>query len=948
MSDSDIKRLVPVIREAGLPITEKSNFQGKTVLITLDQYGFSEKIAAAVKAQQGKVIGIIQNNAIADNANAGVNNHLPNAADNANAGANNHLPNAEMGKTYDFCDEIVTADFSSDDAAMASAEKIIQHCPEPDAFLHLAPLDLCFSTKPEEKISEQHVKSFFLMLKQMYKPLNQPGKLIAALSINSVLFPHTQSSEILGANIEPCFAGIAGMMKSIAKEMPDTRVKMVDFVHAQPNESLSPQKNMAIDDEVKNEIVKYFLNEITSQDPRVETGYQNGRKYVMHLEEQTCKKDTPLIKSGDCLLVTGGARGITFEILKKLVQQYKTDLVIMARSSIDDIDAEFLAESADEAWIMANLKQSMTGVKPIELKKAAARILSIKESRENIDLLKSHGISVTYIAADVADREAVIQSLSQFDRVDGVIHAAGLEESMPFEKKMFDSFLRVFNTKVQGCQNVIKALEGKGVRFHVGFSSVTAKFGNEGQADYTAANDMLAKILLREQALHPEVTCKIMDWTAWSGAGMATRETVQKVLKERGLKFLPLNTGINFFMDEMEESETAEVVLTGLDHAFDRDGLLSIAPFLDSVEENDREMTVFSRHLSIDNDLFLLDHAMEGIPIFLGATGVETMAEAAMTKAVLELKDTVPSEKKGRDTDAAHLVVSEIKNFSIPYGIKLLQNRPKDIIISVTQGTPAITSPNTQDTASEDNQNRQNEYQCIQNEYKCSITSQFVNPAGVTMGDPKLHYQCDVVITQIPPDKVKIPHKENSITVSESKQRTIPHEPEKRIIPQFISLDNSKSIAELIYHPQRLFMDGIFKTIHDILSFDGTTLVTKIGDRSRAVFFSQDPSPCFLTDVALLDGMFQTGGVFEFLTDSAIVLPYKIGSLKFFSRGVKDMDYLCLTTRTASNDETDTFNIDLVDEEGNCLMELVDFQMVKLHKLPENLRITPVPLQGSA
>ena len=190
----------------------------------------------------------------------------------------------------------------------------------------------------------------------------------------------------------------------------------------------------------------------------------------------------------------------------------------------------------------------------------------------------------------MADAEAVKSALAAADvhekGINGVIHAAGLEESMPFEKKTFDSFLRVFNTKVQGCTNIIKALgekdngatDGTDVRFHIGFSSVTAKFGNEGQTDYTAANDMLAKILMREQ-VQSGTMCKIMDWTAWSGAGMATRETVQKVLTERGLKFLPLETGIRFFMDELEELTTQEVVFTGLDHAFDRDERLKSGTF---------------------------------------------------------------------------------------------------------------------------------------------------------------------------------------------------------------------------------------------------------------------------------------------------------------------------------------------------------------------------------
>ena len=65
------------------------------------------------------------------------------------------------------------------------------------------------------------------------------------------------------------------------------------------------------------------------------------------------------------------------------------------------------------------------------------------------------------------------------------------------------------------------------------------------------------------------------------------RDTVKKVLTERGLKFLPLQEGIDFFMDEMTDTVTTEVVITGLDEAFDRDSLLCAAPFLDRQTKKD-------------------------------------------------------------------------------------------------------------------------------------------------------------------------------------------------------------------------------------------------------------------------------------------------------------------------------------------------------------------------
>ena len=818
---SDIKRLVPVIKSVPGPIPGAMDLSGKTVIMTLDNVGFAPKIAESL-GEQTRIIGL--------------------GLDETSG---------------DFCDEIIPMDLSSETSIKEAVEQIIEAQGDIHGFIHLAPLNLCFPEKSQNTLSgAAHVHAFYHLMKALFGQLNQKDRFLGALSLESVLFPHDDD---LQAKIEPCFAGISGMMKSLAKEMPHTRVKMVDF---------SCPDFLASQDD----IIGQFLNEITSGDTRVETGYRDGEKYILKLEEQAPNASgANLIKEGDTLVVTGGARGITFEILKQVVAQYKTNLVILARSPIDTLEAKFLDPAATPATIMAGLRENMAGAKPVALKNETNRIMAIRTSRENLDILRSQGVSVTYLACDVADKGAVKKALSGIDRVDGFIHAAGLEESMPFEKKAYDSFARVFDTKVQGFANVMAALEGIQVRYCIGFSSVTAKFGNEGQADYTAANDMMAKILFKAQCDNENITCKIMDWTAWSGAGMATRDTVKKVLTERGLKFLPLEEGIDFFMDEMTDTVTTEVVITGLDEAFDRDCLLTVAPFLDKLTKTQVERTVFSRHLSIERDRFLLDHAMEGTPIFLGATGVETMAEAAMA-----------SRKK-----PGHL--TKVTDFSIPYGIKLLQNRPKAILVSTEV---VVDDPHAWD---------------------CTITSQFINPAGVVMGDPKLHYQARFMVKDAP----------------------LPGE--KRSIPAFTPVENSKELANQIYHPQRLFMDDLFRSIHDILSFDGKTLVSLLSYTSDEPFFNYGAEPEFLTDVVLLDGMFQTGGAFEFFTDSCVVLPYKIGSLEFMARGLRNINYLCFTTRTASDDETDTYDMDLVDEAGKFLMKLRDFEMVKLHKLtPEN------------
>jgi hypothetical protein len=358
--------------------------------------------------------------------------------------------------------------------------------------------------------------------------------------------------------------------------------------------------------------------------------------------------------------------------------------------------------------------------------------------------------------------------------------------------------------------------------------------------------------------------------------GMATNPTVKKVLEDRGIQFLPMDQGVKFFMADLLDKTESEMVFSGLDYDFDIDGLLGTPPvqafpFLGEPTRKEDDTATWTRVLDLDHDLFLHDHTMGDVPLFLGSTGIETMAEAAAALA-------------GQGS-----VVTRLSDFSIPYGIKLLKGRPKEIIISSTRTD--------------------------QDQYACDITSVFKNPKGQVMGDPKQHYQGNFVLSLDRPA------------------------PERIDLPEFHTVSWEGDLADLVYHPKRLFMFGLFETITDINSFDGKTLVTTVADRSGAPFFKGVTDPQFQAAPVLVDAMFQTGGLLEFLTTSRTVLPYRIASMTFFASVGKNVDYLCITQKKASGKETNTYDLTLTDDAGNVFIKVTGFEMVKLTRLAPEDRI---------
>src|SRR5690606_22093519 len=95
------------------------------------------------------------------------------------------------------------------------------------------------------------------------------------------------------------------------------------------------------------------------------------------------------------------------------------------------------------------------------------------------------------------------------------------------------------------------------------FSSVSARCGNTGQADYAMANEVLAKVTLAEARARPGLVAKSFGWGPWEG-GM-----VNPALRERfaalGVPMITLAGGARLFADEMSaaQREQVELVLGG-------------------------------------------------------------------------------------------------------------------------------------------------------------------------------------------------------------------------------------------------------------------------------------------------------------------------------------------------------------------------------------------------
>ena len=120
-----------------------------------------------------------------------------------------------------------------------------------------------------------------------------------------------------------------------------------------------------------------------------------------------------------------------------------------------------------------------------------------------------------------------------------LVHAAGLEVSHFLPDKPQAEYDLVFDVKADGWFNLLYALRDAEVGTAVAFSSIAARFGNAGQTDYSAANDLLCKSISSLRRGGPPARGIAIDWTAWAEIGMASRGSIPKMMEMAGIDMLP-------------------------------------------------------------------------------------------------------------------------------------------------------------------------------------------------------------------------------------------------------------------------------------------------------------------------------------------------------------------------------------------------------------------------
>ena len=477
------------------------------------------------------------------------------------------------------------------------------------------------------------VKLLYATMRALYEQINTPETFL----VSATRLGGQHGYDEAGA-VAPMGGPVVGFTKTYKREHNEVLAKAVDFP---PSRKTAALADLLIDE--------------TLRDPgAVEVGYKDDQRYAIGLEVQPVpENDGGMDLNKDTVfVVTGAAGSIVSAITQDLAEAsggtfYLLDLVPKPDPTDEDIARFVTDKDALKRDIFERIKAGGERATPAMVEKELAKLERAQAALAAIQAVEQAGGTAHYHSVNLLDADGITQVIDevreQHGRIDVLLHAGGLEISRFLPAKEPKEFDLVFDVKSDGWFSLLHAIGDMPLGATVVFSSVAGRFGNAGQTDYSAANDLLCKTSSSFKTTRPTMRGIAIDWTAWGGIGMATRGSIPKMMEAAGIDMLPPEAGIPIIRRELISGGWNGEFVAGkglgiLMEEWDATGGLDLdavdtAP-LGPISAQVTGMKLYDG-LTIETTLdpkdqpFLFDHRIDGTPVLPGVMGVEAFGEAA-------------------------------------------------------------------------------------------------------------------------------------------------------------------------------------------------------------------------------------------------------------------------------------------------------------------------------
>ncbi len=479
------------------------------------------------------------------------------------------------------------------------------------------------------------VKLLYATMRSLYAQIASAGTFL----VSATRLGGCHGYDELGATA-PMGGAVSGFTKAYKREREGALVKVVDVAG-----------------DCEPATVAALLVAETQADPgAVEIGYQGELRWAIGLSERPAVDGQPGLPLGrdTVFVVTGAAGSIVAAIVADLAAASGGTFHLLDLAPPPDRSDPDLArfDAGDREGLKRDLFERIKArgerATPALVEKEMATLERASAALSAIRAIESAGGTAHYHRVDLRDGAAVSRAveaaLAERGRVDVLLHAAGLEISRFLPDKEPREFDLVFDVKADGWFNLIHALGTAPLGAAVVFSSIAGRFGNGGQTDYSAANDLLCKMISSFRRTRPETRGVAVDWTAWAGIGMASRGSIPSMMAAAGIDMLPPEWGIPLIRRELSQGGTRGEVVAGgrlgaLMKEWDETGGLDLdkvsltgrGPMIGALKSMGLYAgLIVETTLDPRAQLFLDHHRIEGKAVLPGVMGIEGFAEIAM------------------------------------------------------------------------------------------------------------------------------------------------------------------------------------------------------------------------------------------------------------------------------------------------------------------------------
>ena len=351
--------------------------------------------------------------------------------------------------------------------------------------------------------------------------------------------------------------GLVALARTAAIEWPTTTVKSIDIERGERS---------------AESIARVIADELLHGGTCPEVGVAaDGTRVTLSTVPVDVEAGTLPLGPSDVIVVSGGGRGVTAATMIELARASAATLVLLGRSHLDAEPEQYRSARGDSALKQAVLDDATAHgrtVTPAELDDVVGNVLANREIRATIASIGIAGGSAHYRAVDITDLDALEQTLAgvraDIGPITAVVHGAGVLADKLIVDKTSAQFSRVFDTKVVGLRYLLSATSDDVLKVLCLFSSVAARTGNVGQADYAMANEVLNTVAVSERAGRGDrCVVKSIAWGPWAG-GMVT-PALRRHFESMGVELIDLDAGARMLVDELASPQVdqVEVVLGG-------------------------------------------------------------------------------------------------------------------------------------------------------------------------------------------------------------------------------------------------------------------------------------------------------------------------------------------------------------------------------------------------